>query len=59
MTDDVERSSRELQNAIDLMKVETRIVELKGKVIAGRSLTADETKELADLEAATLRMKKP
>jgi hypothetical protein len=48
----VDEATKNLQ----VMRIRTRIAELKGTVAAGRSLTSAETKELRDLETQLLTL---
>jgi hypothetical protein len=60
MSDESSSSFEDVQKAIDAMAIRTRIVELKGLVAGGKTLTHDQSTELAALEVslATLTSEK-
>jgi hypothetical protein len=50
MSDELQDSFNRAQLALDLMKMKTRIAELKARRIRGQTLTPEELKELGALE---------
>jgi hypothetical protein len=57
MDENVNESERTLKQTIDAMAIRTRITALHGVVASGHTLTPEQAKELADLEASLAALK--